>query len=539
MRIGTLRWVRRGLLLSAVLCLSSTLPLAAPAFAAGPTPSAMIPAGVAPAAAASHGPAGHAAPAGSADEAAGADAWVRIRDRKVFEMKTRRGTATPQARAKAATRLLEAAVDLPDPPTVRLEVEGDLTIVYVGKSPIAQLSDEDATASGDASREVHAAAVAAKVRAAVDGERKRKAAAETVFSISLLVFSALIAFLAVRKLAELLDRARTWLAENPDKTPELRVQGIELIPKGTLQGGLAIALGVAKILAQVGIGYGWTLFALSLFESTRPYTKSLSGAVVGPLGGLTSRVAGGLPLVVVGAVFALAIIVLLRFTDVFFQSVARGEAQVAWLPRDLATATSVVARLGIALSALLVGVPLVTGSTDGPLAYAGVIALVAVGLAACPILATGIAGIVVVYGRRLRPGDFADVGGARGRVLGVDLLEVRIDDGHGAEIRVPHLLALARPTRVVGRAPLLEVSIVASAEGDPAIAQATLLEAAKAFGDAPRVELAALDAGGARFDVTVRSTPSKTTSDLMLALAAGLRSAGIALGHHGRGGGPP
>ena len=57
----------------------------------------------------------------------------------------------------------------------------------------------------------------ARLSDAVSSERKRSAIATTVFSVSLLVFSALIAFWLLGRASDLAGRLRTWMADNPER----------------------------------------------------------------------------------------------------------------------------------------------------------------------------------------------------------------------------------------------------------------------------------------------------------------------------------
>src|SRR5262249_26242105 len=154
------------------------------------------------------------------------------------------------------------------------------------------------------------------------------------------------------------------------------------------------------------IFYAWVLIALSLFDATRGYSERLTGFVLAPVSALMGRVASALPLLVIAFVTILAVGVSLRFVRLFFGSVARGETTVGWMPRDLAEPTSILVRAGIVVVTLVVAAPLITGADDGTLSRAGVVALVAIGLAVTPLLICAAAGIAVVFGRRLRVGDF-------------------------------------------------------------------------------------------------------------------------------------
>ncbi len=405
-----------------------------------------------------------------------------------------------------------------------------------GKDPIIQLGPEDAAAAGDVTASVHAEAVAAKVRAALRAERQRSAVATTVFSFSLLVFSALIAFLLVRKVSELIERLRAWLDENPRRLPALKVRGIEVVQPAAVRGSLAVALGAANLVASLGILYVWVLFALSSFEATKDYSERLTGFVLAPVSALVGRVASALPVLVIALVTLLAVGVTLRFVRLFFGSMARGETTVGWLPRDLAEPTSILVRGGIVVVTLVVAAPLITGTDDGTFARAGVVALVALGLAATPLFACAATGIAVVFGRRLRVGDRAGIGGSEGRVRALTMLEVLIEDDEGGLVHVPHLIGLWHPTRLIGAASVVSVELCVDARSDLARVIELLRTAAGTIGGRPRLEITSLDVDGAvvRVAVTPRGDRPRAPSDdrnaLFCALAAALQGEGIALG---------
>jgi small-conductance mechanosensitive channel len=455
---------------------------------------------------------------------------VRIHDRRVFEVLAPRAGSSPEERAAAAGQVLERLVEEPEEVEIRVEQNGEIAVLYGGKSPIIQLGPEDAAAAGDASVGVHAAGLAGKVRAALRAERQRSAIANTVFAFSLLVFSALIAFLLIRKVGELLDRLRTWLDENPGKLPSLKVRDIEVVQSAAVRGGIGVALSGATVVARVGIAYAWVLIALSLFQSTRGYSERLTGFVLTPISALVGRVASALPLLVITLVTILAVGVSLRFVRLFFGSIARGETTVGWMPRDLSEPTSILVRAGIVLVTLVVAAPLITGTDDGTLARAGIAALVAIGLAATPLLACAAAGIAVVFGRRLRVGEIAAVGGREGRVRGLSMLEVLLEDEAGGRIHVPHLMSIWHPTRVLGRVAPLSVELSVDPKSDLLHAVEVLEDAAGAIGGNVRVEIFGLDRDAARVRVSVTPRGGAGKSDLYCALAAALKSAEIPLG---------
>jgi hypothetical protein len=452
-----------------------------------------------------------------------------VHERDVFSIKVARAGQTVQARAQKASLALDNALDQTEgDPEARVEQEGPLAVVYVGKTPIVALGPEDAAAEGgDATLATYSGTIATRVQEALRIEKKRSAIATTVFSFSLLVFSGLIAFLLLRRVGEVEERLRAWVEANPEKLPAMRFGKIEIVSSRAVRGALSISLRVGHRLAQLGIAYGWLIIALSLFDATRGYTEKLTGFVVTPASALAQRIGSALPVLVVAVLAALAVVLVVRFVGLFFGSVVRGETKLGWLPADLADATSVIVRAGIVVVSLVLASPLITGTDEGALSHAGVAALIALGLGCAPILACAAAGVPIVFGRRLRLGDFAEAGGRTGRVRNVTLLEIELEDSSGCEIRVPHLLGLWHPTRVLGRALVVSIEIAIDPRADHAKVHETVLTAAKTISPRAKVDIVSLDSDAARYRITA---PEVAGKNLAIAVAEALKGEAISLG---------
>jgi hypothetical protein len=496
----------------------SVVPSAAPSVAPSTVPSTK------PSAA----PSG-STPAASASTGQPSVATVRVHEREVFAIRVPRAGQSAADRARLASQALEVKLEEPDEPEAHVDEQGAIAVVFVGKTPIVTLGEEDAAAEGGAvTLHVHAASVATRVQEALRLERKRGAIATTVFSISLLVFSALMAFLLLGRIGDVEEKLRAWMEKNPDRLPALKLGKIEVVSSAAVRGAISIALRIGERFAQAAVVYGWLLIVLSLFEATRAYGEKLTGYVLSPLSALVSRIGSALPVLVVGLIAALAVILLVRFIGLFFGSVARGETKLGWLPPDLAGPTSVLVRAGIVIASLIVAAPLITGSDEGALSRAGVAALATLALACTPILACAAVGVPIVFGRRLRVGDFVETGGRAGRVRGITLLEVRLEDSNGCEVRVPHLVGLWHSTRIVGRAPIATVEIVVAATAQQSKAYDALLAAAHAVSSRAKVEMIAIDADGARYRVSCPDDPDGKS--LAVTVTEALLSVDIALG---------
>ncbi len=455
---------------------------------------------------------------------------MRLGDTPVFTLQVGRGNKSPEARAREASDALLRAFNADKAAQVSRHAVADVVVVQLGQTPIVQLSQDDASAAGESSLDVFAGVITAKVRDAIDSERKRAAIAKSVFSISLLVFFGLIAFYLVGKLGEFAETAREFLDNRPDRELSIKVKAIEVMRPATLRSSAVMALSLGKWLGHAAIAYAWLVVALSLFDATRNYTQRLTGFVLGPVSQLMERIATALPLLVVAGLAGLAVFVLVRFVGLFFASVARGETPLPWLPADLAAPTSVLLRSGIVVAALVFAGPVVTGDANGALGRAGAILLVALGLAATPLLASGIVGTTVLFGRRLRLGEYAEMAGIVARISAINLLEVRLVDVHRTELRVPHLLSLFRPLRVLGMRPRLSVEVPVAASAPQEEVREILLAVGKRSGHDPKLDLLSFDADGARYRLSALCDSLDGRRVLAETALADLGAAGIPLG---------
>lgn len=478
---------------------------------------------------ASVAPSAARAPSASASAKPAAPAEIRVRERVILTLRAPRAERSAQERARAANDAIGSLLAHPEEiGDVRHEEQQGTAVVFVGKTPIVTLGQEDADAVGEANVTVLAAQVTTRLSDAMGTERKRSAIATTVFSFSLLIFSALIAFLLLQRVSDVAARIRGWLVEDPAKITGVRLGKIEFVSAGAARGALSIALTLGHRLIQLAIAYGWLILALSLFDVTRGYTQKLTGIMVTPLYALASRIGSALPMVVVAVIAVIAVTVLVRFVGLFFDSVSRGDTRIEWLPRDLARPTSALVRGGIVVTALVLASPMITGSEDGALSRVGLVALVALALAATPMLASAASGMLFVFGRRLKRGELVEFGGRSGRVMEVTLFEVRLEDAAATEISVPHLLGLFHPTRIHRHPPLGSIDVVVDPTASQADVEKALTEAARELSTRARVELLSIDHAGARWRVT--SAISRGDNTLARAVQEALAKAGVGLG---------
>jgi len=454
---------------------------------------------------------------------------VRLHDKRVFAIRVPRGGLSAEERARRASTELERAFDDSDVDDARVdEAQAGLAVVLVGNRPIVELTQDDADAAGDVSLSAHAAGIGENVRSALKTERTRRDVSKRVFSWSLVVLSALIAFLLLRRVRELAERGRTWITDNPKRLPALRIGSVEVMRPAAFQGLLRVGISLFERALQLTLLYIWFVFVLSRFESTKDLGGKITTTILTPLGALVGRIAISLPLLVVAVIAVVAVVIVVRFIRLFFRSVEVGETHLAWVPPDLAPATSTLLRLGVVIAAFVLGAPLVTGTDQGMAARTGFVVLAALGLALVPLFASMTVGFSTVFWRRLNVGDFVSFDGRQGRVASLNLLEVRVHDGEGSELRIPHLLTLVRPLRVLGPYPLATFEVVIDPKTSQDRVRKVMAVAGKSKHGDPRVRLLFIDADGAHYEIVAKRALDE--EDPATAITRALTDAGIDLG---------
>jgi Mechanosensitive ion channel len=380
-----------------------------------------------------------------------ASANVLLGDVTVFSLVEGDTGRSASERARLASQRLAEAVARPSAGNVRWEQHGDDAVVLLGITPFVTLHPRDAELAHEPSLAALAQRVVASVQAAVERERERAAVAQGVFSGSLVVFSALVCMYLGRRLSLACAGGRRYLTERGRDMPGLRLKGLEVMGPVALRSALLLLLGVARWLGLIGLAYAWLVVSLSMFEGTRPYVEQLTGLVLAPLSSLAGRVAAALPVFAVVSIAGLLVLVLARTMESFFASVARGEVELDWLSPTAAPALSVLSRGALVLAAAVFVGPVLTGDQEGPLSRTAFVAVLAVGLASVPLLSSVLMGLVLALSHALRVGDRVEYGGRAGVVRSVDAFALCLEDEAGAELRVPHVMALWHPTRVLRR----------------------------------------------------------------------------------------
>ena len=245
---------------------------------------------------------------------------------------------------------------------------------------------------------------------------------------------------------------RRTLQLTHSKAGQLKIGGSEILQRER-------ALAFVRRLLQIGfwafvllLTYEWLGFVLRRFPYTRPWGEQLNSFLARAIADVLTAVAEALPDLIV----AIAILMVARGITLilrsFFDGVQSGRIHVAWLDADSVRPTQRLAAIAVWIFALVMAYPYIPGS--GTEAFKGLSVLVGlmVSIGASGVVGQAASGLILMYTRTYRPGEYVRVGEHEGTIVELGMFTSRLLTGLGEELTLPNALVLTSVTRNYSRA---------------------------------------------------------------------------------------
>jgi small-conductance mechanosensitive channel len=379
------------------------------------------------------------APARAATNPAVTGVTLKVLNREVMTFRANLGTYSPEQRAEAAEVRIEKALKKNGTPRVdsqmvdgnaELRVRGQ-TVFFVLPKDINELEGETlhSVVQNTVSRLDQAVAEAEELRNHQSLLKSVALGIGTTFGLGAFIW--------------LLARNRRWVearlirltAGRADqiKLHSLRVFGLQNLV-GMLRGLMTAVFWAATIIAA----FLWLEFLLRLFPSTRPFGEQLGEKFLLTLGKLGQGALHALPnLGIVILVLALA-----RFAATaarrFFAAVAMGNSQSRFFDQTTAPIAQRLSVILIWTTAVIVAFPYIPGSQTPAFRGISVLAGLMISLGSGSLISQLVGGLVMVYNRACRPGDFVRIGEYEGTIASVGFFSSRLVTGRNEEIVLPN-----------------------------------------------------------------------------------------------------
>ncbi len=380
-------------------------------------------------------------------------AILHISNRAIVVFHAPLGALAPTERALAARARLLGALEAgahPDSVTVRAVPEGRLLLL--DGRPVFTVTPADADTAAGNSLDDQVALVAARLRLGLAEELEARSLAGLLTALGL----ALLATLALALIGRLLVRAHARMTIGVDATalrrlPHLRLRGFTLIERDQLRRAVRAALTAGFWLAGLVAGYVYVAYVLTRFPQTRQWGEALGEYLVGLLAGIVGESIRAVPGLLTVAILLLLARAVARLVTAFFRAVENETIRIPGIHADTAAPSRRIAVAVVWLFAVAVVYPFIPGSDTASFKGVSVFAGLLITLASTGVLGQAMSGLVVMYTRALRVGDYVEVGEVEGVVSQVGLLSTKVQTTKLVEVTVPSALLLSRSINNLSR----------------------------------------------------------------------------------------
>ncbi|MEO6527027.1 MAG: mechanosensitive ion channel domain-containing protein [Gemmatimonadaceae bacterium] len=349
------------------------------------------------------------------------------------------GPARPQERASAAVQRFAAATarEVPDSVSVLATSAGQL--VRLGSVGLFVLTSADLDPESGETPSQAAAAAAARVRTVSNLVRESRSLPLLLRALAF----ALLATLLFLGFLRLLVVARRGAAQRvPNATAaglnDIRLRGFTLLRAeqviGTLQRGMSLVAWVVGFIAA----YLWLTFVLTRFAYSWPW-----GEALGTYLSTTVKTLALGALTAVPGLFTVVLIVavtrwLARIVHGFFDAVEARTVEAPWVHPETANPTRRIAVALLWLFAIVVAYPYLPGSGSDVFKGISVFAGLILSLGSSGVMNQAMSGLVLMYSRALKPGDYVLVGDTEGTVTELGMLSTKVLTSKGEVVTLPN-----------------------------------------------------------------------------------------------------
>jgi small-conductance mechanosensitive channel len=432
--------------------------------------------------------AGENAAVAGAEEVQVEPATLRFFNRDLFTMRARLHGYPPHERASLALDRIRKALDGRTAPKVSIApLAGALNVELNGRwvfsvtpQDVNPLTEETQQALAEnAARQLQEAAEA--YHAQLDSRTLLQGGTEV--AVATLVLLALLT--ALRRLyLRLQDVVTNALSRRLERTRvHMGKVGAALLqgqwPIKLLRGGLRLV----ALLVGLLLIHAWLLYCFDSFPYTRPWRAGIVRYFLAIGADLLNAVLGAVPNLLTAAVIFLLVGLAVKACNSLFRRIELGEFEISWLDRYTAAPTRRLATLVLWLFGIVMAYPYLPGAhTD---AFKGMSVLVGlmISLGASSIVGQVFSGVILIYARVFRVGDYVNIAGNEGMVSEIGMYSTRIRTLSGIEIATPNTSVLSNPIKNfsrsdMGNGPVVEATVTIGYDTPWRQVHAMLLEAA-------------------------------------------------------------
>ena len=244
-------------------------------------------------------------------------------------------------------------------------------------------------------------------------------------------------------------RAMAWIAVTSQGRRGLKVGDVDFsaLAMTAVSWTLLALTGVSDLVLVVL----WVVFVLNRFPETQGFGTAARSTILNVLQALQLAVLRALPGLLVVSVVILLARVATRVVGDIFDGIERGTIRIPAMHRETAGATRRLTIAGIWLFAIAVAYPMIPGSDSVAFKGLSVFLGLLVTLGSTGIASHLMSGLVLVYSRSMRLGDYVEIAGYEGRVAEIGALSVKLTGPRKEEFTIPNAVVVGTTVRDFSR----------------------------------------------------------------------------------------
>lgn len=392
-----------------------------------------------------------------------AAAELEVWNRPIVTLRATIGDASPAERARRAGLRIESIPDdeLHLPVTALRAQVGALKglMVFVGARQVFSILPEDLDPESNETLDAVGAAAVEHLRDVLTARSQQRSLPVLLHGVGVSAGASALFALAIW----LLTRFQRWLQRRITAAAERRGgAAARQVRASVSEIGRRAALIAAWALGAFA-AYLWLTYVLSQFPYTAPWGEALGARLRHALLAIAASIVDSLPnLLTVVVIFILARMVV-RLLHGLFLGVEQRRLSLPGVQQETAEATRRISTVLIWLFAMTVAYPYIPGS--GTDAFRGVSVFVGLmlSLGSAGLVNQVMSGLVVVYARAIRPGEYVKLGEVEGIVSEVGLLSTKLATARKEEITVPNAVMITQATTNYSRLADRDGAIVSTA----------------------------------------------------------------------------
>jgi small-conductance mechanosensitive channel len=356
-------------------------------------------------------------------------------------------------RVTNVSRRIDEVLDIDPSPTVSIEeVEGGTQVLLGGKPAFAVTGIDIDHEIGETTRLV-AREAARRLETAVSEYRDQHTLRYLVIKAGWTALATVI-YLALLRLLFVINRwaGRRFALAAADRAKKVHVHGVSLLDPHQIRWIARRLFALLAWTACLFVSYTWLTFTLKQFPYTRAWGEGMEGNLLTLAGSMALAVVGAIPGLIVAIVILLVARLAIRFASLFFDRVESGALTMGGLDAETVVPTRRIFQIVVWAFALALAYPFLPGAETEAFKGVSVLFGLMVSIGASSLVGQAASGLILMYTRAFRVGEYVHIGDTEGTVVGLGTFATRMRTGLGEEVLLPNSYALQNTTKNYSRA---------------------------------------------------------------------------------------